>query len=531
MRGIFLPGNREVPSSPSADGARGRIGKASGRTPMMNDNGKSDRSVVPMKPPNNADSSAAEVVEGRDLAKGNVRQQNVPRTQSRIGTPSALERVRQAAMKDRDAKFTALFHHVTIERLRTAFGELHKKAAPGIDEVTWEQYGADLESNLWRLHDRLHRGAYRAKPSRRVYIPKTDGRQRPLGIASLEDKIVQRAMVEVMNAIYEQDFVGFSYGFRPGRSQHHALDALYVGIVRRKVNYVLDADIRGFFDAIDHEWLMKFIEHRIADKRVLRLIQKWLAAGVMEAGTKIETTQGTPQGATISPLLANVYLHYILDLWVQQWRKQHARGDVVIVRYADDFIVGFQRHADATRFLHELRERLRGFALELHPDKTRLIQFGQFAAARWVERQLKGHPETFNFLGFTHICAKTKNGKFLLMRRTMRQRMRATLKEVKLVLMRRRHLPIPIQGAWLGRVVRGYFAYHAVPTNVQALQSFRTQVERHWQHALSRRSQRGRPNWETMRRLSRRWIPTPRILHPWPDDRFDGRTQGKSRVR
>lgn len=501
------------------------------RTPMTNDEGKSDRSVVPVKPPNNAEPSAAEVVEGRGLAKGNMGQQNASRTQSRSGAHSALDRVRQAARRDRNAKFTALLHHVTVDRLREAFLQLHKKAAPGVDDVTWEQYGANLEDNLQALHRRLHRGAYRAKPSRRVYIPKPDGRQRPLGVASLEDKVVQRAVVEVMNAIYEQDFVGFSYGFRPGRSQHQALDALYVGIVRKKVNYVLDADIRGFFDAIDHGWLVKFVEHRIADKRVLRLIQKWMAAGVMEAGTWTESTQGTPQGATISPLLANVYLHYVLDLWAQQWRKRHARGDVVIVRYADDFIVGFQRHADAVRFLAELRERLRSFALELHPDKTRLIAFGLFAADRRAERGLDGHPETFNFLGFTHICARTKSGKFLLARRTMRQRMRATLKELKVALMRRRHLPIPIQGAWLGRVVRGYFAYHAVPTNVHALQAFRTQVERHWQHALSRRSQRGRPNWETMRRLSLRWIPKPRILHPWPDDRFDGRTQGKSRVR
>ena len=334
-----------------------------------------------------------------------------------------------------------------------------------------------------------------------------------------------------MGTIYEQDFLGFSYGFRPERSQHQALDALYVGIVRTKVNYVLDADIRGFFDAIDHGWLLKFVEHRVADTRVLRHIQKWLAAGVMEEGKWTETSQGTPQGATISPLLANIYLHYVLDLWVQQWRTRHARGDIVVVRYADDFIVGFQYHADAVRFQAELRERLRRFELELHPDKTRLISFGQFAAPRRAERGLKGSPETFDFLGFTHICAKTKSGKFLLARRTVRKRMRATLKALKLALLRRRHLPVPIQGAWLGRVVRGYYAYHAVPTNVQSMQAFRTQVERHWRHALSRRSQRGRPNWELMRRLSLRWIPTPRVVHPWPDDRFDVKTQGRSRVR
>jgi group II intron reverse transcriptase/maturase len=420
---------------------------------------------------------------------------------------------------------------VTVDRLRVAYLQLQKKAAPGVDGITWEQYGVELEENLRELHARLHTGAYRAKPSRRAYIPKADGRQRPLGIASLEDKLVQRAVAEVLNAIYEQDFLGFSYGFRPGRSQHQALDALYVGIVRKKVNFVLDADIRGFFDAIDHGWLRQFVEHRIADKRVLRLLQKWLVAGVMEEGKTTQSTQGTPQGATISPLLANVYLHYVLDLWVQQWRKRRARGDVVIVRYADDFIVGFQYQADAVRFLEELRERLRDFALELHPDKTRLIAFGLYAAERRAERGLKGHPETFNFLGFTHICARTKSGKFLLMRRTMRQRMRATLKEVKTALMRRRHLPIPIQGAWLGSVVRGYYAYHAVPTNMQMTQAFRTQVERHWRHALSRRSQRDRVTWQATRRLSLRWIPAPRIVHPWPDDRFDVHTQGRSRVR
>lgn len=498
---------------------------------MMNDEGKSDRLVVPEKSPNKAERSAAEAVEGRSLAKGNMTQQNASRTQSRTSAPSALDRVRQAATRDKSAKFTALFHHVTIDRLRAAYLEIQKRAAPGVDGVTWAQYGVGLEDNLRDLHDRLHRGAYRARPSRRVFIPKADGRQRPLGIASLEDKIVQRAVVEVLNAIYEADFLGFSYGFRPMRSQHQALDALYVGIVRKKVNYLLDADIRGFFDAIDHGWLLKFVEHRIADARILRLIQKWLAAGVMEDGQWTASGQGTPQGATVSPLLANVYLHYVLDLWVQQWRRRHARGDVVIVRYADDFVVGFQYHADATRFLVELRDRLRRFMLELHPDKTRLIPFGLFAAQRRVERGLKGRPETFNFLGFTHICGKTRSGKFLLMRRTMRQRLRTKLRELKSALMRRRHLPIPIQGKWLGSVVRGYFAYHGVPTNIQAMQAFRAQVERHWGHALSRRSQRGRLNWATMHRLSQRWIPAPKIVHPWPGDRFDVRTRGRSRVR
>jgi len=428
-------------------------------------------------------------------------------------------------------KFTAIFHHLTVDRLREAFLALKRGAAAGVDGVTWVQYAAGLEDNLRALHERLHKGTYRARPSRRVYIPKADGRQRPLGIASLEDKVVQRTVVEVMNAIYEQDFLGFSYGFRPARSQHQALDALAVGILRTKVNWVLDADIRGFFDAIDHGWLVKFVEHRIADRRVLRLIQKWLSAGVMENGRWAASEGGSPQGATVSPLLANIYLHYVLDLWIQQWRSRHARGDVVVVRYADDFIVGFQYHADAVKFLDELRERLRCFALELHPDKTRLLAFGKYANARRAEQHLKGTAATFTFLGFTHICAKTRAGRFLLARHTIRVRMRARLQAVKAELRRRRHLPITEQGRWLGQVVRGYFAYYAVPTNVHALSSFRRQVTRTWHRALKRRSQRDRLNWSRMKRLVRTWIPPARVLHPWPDERFDVRTRGKSPVR
>jgi group II intron reverse transcriptase/maturase len=364
-----------------------------------------------------------------------------------------------------------------------------------------------------------------------VYIPKADGRQRPLGIASLEDKLVQRAVVEVLNAIYEVDFLGFSYGFRPQRSPHNALDALAVGIQRKKVNWVLDADIRGFFDAIDHGWLVKFIEHRIADRRVLRLIQKWLSAGVMEEGRWTGSKVGSPQGATVSPLLANLYLHYVLDLWIQQWRKRHARGDVIVVRYADDFVVGFEHKPDAERFLDALRERLRSFALELHPDKTRLIAFGRRANAARRAGRVKGAAEVFSFLGFTHICAKNKAGRFLLARYTVKARMRAKLREVKAEVQRRRHRPIPEQGRWLGQVVRGYFAYYAVPTNIEALKSFRTQLIRTWRRALRRRSQRDRTKWARMRTLVRRWIPPARVQHPWPGERFDVRTQGKSPVR
>ena len=530
--GIFLCENREIRESLTADGAVGRIGKARGRTPRMHDSRKSDGPVVPAKPSNKAEPFAAEGVEGRGPAEGNMGEQNAPRTQRRIeGARSALDRVRQRARQDRKARFTTLFHHITADRLRDAYLKLQKRAAPGVDGVTWEQYGENLEGNLLDLHARLHRGAYRARPSRRVYIPKTGGRQRPLGIASLEDKLVQRAVVEVLNAIYEVDFLGFSYGFRPQRGPHNALDALAVGILRKKVSWVLDADIRGFFDAIDHGWLEKFVEHRIADRRILRLIQKWLSAGVMEEGQWTASKEGSPQGATVSPLLANLYLHHVLDLWVQQWRKRHARGDVVVVRYADDCVVGFEHKPDAERFLDALRERLRCFAWELHPDKTRLIAFGKSANAKREVQHSKGAVETFSFLGFTHICAKTRSGRFLLARPTVKSRMRAKLHEVKAKAQRRRHLPIPEQGRWLGQVIRGYFAYYAVPANIKAMGSFRTQIIRTWQRALRRRSQRDRTSRARMKALAQRWIPLAHVQHPWPDERFDVRTRGKSPVR
>lgn len=425
---------------------------------------------------------------------------------------------------------TALFHHVTIERLRAAFFTIKKRAAAGIDGITWQQYAENLEVNLQGLHGRLQRGAYRAKPSRRVYIPKADGRQRPLGIAALEDKIVQRAAVEVLNAVYEVDFLGFSYGFRPGRSQHDALDALSTGIRRRKVNWVLDADIRGFFDTLDRGWLMKFVEHRIGDARILALIRRWLSAGVLEDGTWKATEEGTPQGASISPLLANIYLHYAFDLWGQQWRKRHARGEMIVVRYADDFVVGFQYETDALRFQKALRKRLRGFSLELHAEKTRLIRFGAFAAQQRMEWG-KGRPETFDFLGFTHICGTTKSGAFTVVRRSISRRMHTKLREIHQELRRRWHVPIPAQGAWLAQVIRGYYAYHAVPGNFARLVQFRRLMIWCWYRALRRRSQRDRTTWTRMNRLAERWLPRPRILHPWPEERFDARTRGRSPVR
>jgi len=498
---------------------------------MMDGQRQSDRPGGPTKAPNNPGCTGAEGPEGSGLAEGNPSQQNAPRTQRRIGAPSALARVREVAGKDKQVRFTALLHHVyDVERLRAAYYALKRDAAPGIDGETWRHYGEALEANLGDLSGRLQRGVYRAKPVRRAYIPKADGRQRPLGVPVLEDKLVQRATVEVLNAIYEADFRGFSYGFRPGRSPHHALDALYAGLLTRKVNWVLDADIRGFFDAIAHGWLGQFLEHRIADRRVVRLIQKWLAAGVLEDGTRTGSELGTPQGGSVSPFLANVYLHYVFDRWVQRWRRTQARGDVIVVRYADDFIVGFQHRADAERFLAALRERLAKFALELHSEKTRLLEFGPYAAEN-RQRAGPGKPETFAFLGFTHICGKKRNGRFTVVRQTIRTRLQAKLSEVKAELRRRLHAPIPVVGAWLRSVVAGHLRYYGVPMNGPALATFCFQVGRLWYRALRRRSQTARLNWERMRRLLRRWLPPPRITHPYPLRRLGVVTQGKSPVR
>jgi group II intron reverse transcriptase/maturase len=414
-------------------------------------------------------------------------------------------------------RLTALLHHVyDVARLRAAFFALKKDAAPGVDGETWRHYEQTLEANLWSLSERLQHGAYRAKPVRRAYIPKTDGRQRPLGVPVLEDKIVQRAAVDVMNAIYETDFLGFSYGFRPKRSQHHALDALYVGLLTKKVNWVLDVDIRAFFDTIDHGWLIRFLEHRIADRRVVRLIQKWLNAGVLEEGQRTRAEEGTPQGGSVSPLLANVYLHYVFDLWVQVWRQKRAQGDVIVVRFADDIVLGFQVKSDAERFRVELTERFRRFHLELHPEKTRLLEFGPYATENRCRRGL-GKPETFNFLGFTHICGKKRsNGRFTVLRQTIRKRLDAKLQEVKAELRRRMHRPIREQGAWLRSVVGGHIRYYGVPMNTPALRIFRLQVGRLWLRALRRRGQRHRLTWARMWRHINRWLPPERVCHPYP---------------
>ena len=488
---------------------------------MMNEPKKSDPAIVAMKPTNKAGAiTVAELVERRAGAEGNANQQSTHRTQCRERVTQALGRVRQAAKARRKERFTALLHHVNIDLLRLSFYALKRNAAPGVDGVTWQDYESDLESNLQDLHAKVHRGAYRAKPSRRRYIPKPDGRQRPLGIAALEDKVLQRAVVAVLNAIYEEDFLGFSYGFRLKRSQHDALDALIVGIDRKKVNWILDLDVRDFFGTVSHAWLIRFMKHRIGDERILRLIRKWLKAGVLEEGVVTESESGTPQGSTVSPLLANIYLHYVFDLWAQQWRKRRATGDITIVRFADDAVLGFEHEAEARSFLEELRARFAEFSLSLHPDKTRLIEFGRHAAANREKRGC-GKPETYSFLGFTFICGKSRKGCFLIRRKTRADRMRATLKRIKEELRWRMHESIPEQGRWLGQVVRGYFAYHAVPTNRPALRSFLIGVTERWKHTLSRRSQRGKVTWERMTKIANDWLPQPRILHPWPSQRFN----------
>src|SRR6202163_3924433 len=460
-----------------------RSAKAINRTADANVQEQSDCAVVPMNQPNKEGQPPAEVGEGRAQTGENILPSNIPPTQSGNRMSQGLNGVRKAAKERKQERFTALLHHVTVGLLWDSFFALKRKAAPGVDGITWEEYETGLEGRLVNLHSRVHRGAYRAQPSRRVYIPKPDGRQRPLGVAALEDKVVQQAVVTILNQIYEEDFRGFSYGFRPGRSQHQALDALYVAITRKKVNWILDCDIRGFFDNLSQDWLLKFVQHRVADRRMLRLIQKWLKAGVMEEGEWKNTEMGTPQGSVASPLLATIYLHYVFDLWVDVWGKKCARGEVVVVRYADDNVIGFQHLADADRFLMEFRERLKKFGLELHPDKTRRIEFGRFAEHNRKQRG-EGKPETFDFLGFTHISGKDRNGASAVKRKTVSKRLRAKLLEVKQRLRRRMHEPVAQNGKWLRSIVQGYFNYHAVPGNTDRLSAFRCRVIRLWRTML-----------------------------------------------
>jgi RNA-directed DNA polymerase len=480
---------------------------------------KSDPVVVAGKPTNKAEQSAAESVERRAGAKGNADQQSTRRAQNRESVSQALVRVRQAARQRKKERFTSLLHHIDPAMLRTAFYAIKRDAAPGVDGMIWGTYERDLDRRIGDLHSRVKSGAYRAQPYRRSYIPKEDGSKRPLAVAALEDKIVQRATAAVLSAIYEEDFLGFSYGFRTGRGPHDALDALIVGISSTKVNFILDADIRSFFTEVSQEWLVRFLEHRVGDKRIIRLVQKWLRAGVLEDGIVTIEEKGTGQGSVISPLLANVYLHYVFDLWAERWRRRGATGDMIMVRYADDLVVGFEHECDARRFWDAMRDRLREFSLSLHPDKTRLIEFGRYAAQNRKRRGL-GKPETFKFLGFVLICGKSRRGGFLIKRKSRRDRMRARLQVIKEELRQRMHQPIPDTGKWLTQVVSGFFAYHAVPTNGAAIGAFRYHVTILWHRSLRRRSQRARLGWERMKKLADGFLPKPRILHPWPSDRF-----------
>ncbi len=492
---------------------------------------KSDEDVVPEKQPNKEGASSAEAVEGRASPKGNGGRTAAVRTQSWVTASNGLAAVRQAARESKEVRFTALLHHLTVELLEESYFALKRNSAPGIDGVRWQTYGENLEEKLTELHNRIHRGGYRARPARRSYIPKPDGTQRPLSILCLEDKIVQQAVVLVLEAIYEADFLGFSYGFRPGRNQHDALDALHAGIYRRRVNWVLDADIQGFFDAMSHDWMMRFLQHRIADRRILRLIAKWLKVGITDGHHAARSTVGTPQGAVISPILANIYLHYAVDLWTQAWRRKKASGDVIVIRYADDILLGFQHELEAQTFLHNLRERMRMFGLALHPDKTRLIRFGRHAAED-RRRLRQGKPETFDFLGFTHFCTRSWiTGTFVVGRKTIKKRMRAQLQAIKMELRRRWHDPIARTGAWLNKVLTGHLNYYAVPLNVRSVTWFFSRVKALWRRTLSRRSQRAYINWDKLSRLVDRFFPPIRILHPLPCHRFDAKTRGRSPVR
>ena len=515
--------NRETSLSTVGNGSP--AGEGLGRNTGMNGGEESDGVVVPMNPVNKAteqQAGAAEREEGRMSTKENIGPSRTYPAQDGQSVSQGLAGVRQRARENKQERFTTLLHHLTVDLLRESYNALKKSAAPGVDGVRWAEYGEGLEARLAELKDRIHRGAYRAQPSRRIYIPKADGRQRPIGIAALEDKVVQQAVVTILNAIYEVDFQGFSYGFRPGRSPHNALDALNAGIQRKRVNWILDADIRGFFDQMSHEWTMKFVQHRIADPRILRLIQKWLKAGVIEDGEWSETMGGTPQGAVISPLLANVYLHHVFDLWLKAWRKKVAGGEVIAVRYADDLVVGFQHRHEAERFLNEFRERLAKFGLELHPDKTRLIEFGRFAQVNRNKRG-EGDPESFTFLGFTHSCGTNSAGYFAIWRRSIRKRVEAKLQEVKQDLRARMHEPVPALGKWLRSVLNGHYQYHAVPGNWATLRRFRERLGRYWRQALNRRSQKSRMTAARMTRLIDRWLPRPHLVHPYPSVRFDAK--------
>ena len=503
---------------------------------MMNGMEKSDSVIVAVKSANKGPAVPAESIEPRTEPKGNLESQSTRRAQHRGSVTQAADRIRQFVQREPRERLTALLHHITVDALRWAFFELKKDAAAGADGMTWGMYEEGLEGRLADLHDRVHSGAYRATPSRRVNIPKPDGGTRPLGVAAIEDKIVQKAVTEIiLTPIYEAEFLGFSYGFRPRRGAHNALDALAVGLTQRKINWVVDCDIRAFFDNVSRDWLIRFLEHRIADKRVIRLIIKWLNAGVMEAGEWRDNLRGTPQGSVISPILANIYLHYVLDLWFQKkWRSREVKGDAIIVRYADDFVVGFQHKWDAERFLKAVKERFGSFELELHPDETRLIEFGRFAVKDRRQRGF-GRPETFDFLGFTHYCTETRRGQFQVGRKPVAKRMSRTLKRIKEALRRRMHENVGDTAKWLGKVLDGWLNYYAVPMSYRYLQRFVLGLKRMWLSILRRRSQKDHFKWARITQLTARHWPTLKIRHPWPDQRFAvsaeaGATQGRSRM-
>ena len=494
-------------------------------------NEKSDKVIVPKKRLNKENKFSAEVVEERTLPKRNTGQTTAVRTQSRDVASSGLAGVRQAARLRKDIQFTALLHHITVELLEQSYFALKRNSAPGLDGMRWRVYGENLNDRLIMLHSRIHKGNYRASPARRTMIPKADGSERPLSILCLEDKIVQQAVVYVLEAIYEDDFMGFSYGFRRGRSQHDALDALSTGIYRKRVSWVLDADIQGFFDAMSHDWILQFLQHRIRDKRLLRLIAKWLKVGVMNGHHREGNDIGAPQGAVVSPILANIYLHYVLDLWAHQWRRRTATGDMIIIRYADDSVFGFEREQDAKDFLDNMHRRMKAFGLVLHPDKTKLIRFGRFAIS---ERKRLGErkPETFDFLGFAHFCTfSRKNGAFVIGRKTIKKRMRATLKAIKVELRRRWHDPIPKTGQWIQKVLQGHMNYFSVSGNDSSLWLFSQEVKRLWLQRIRTRSQRAFMSWTRFVQLTARFFPRVRLLHPHPSYRFDVRTRGRSPVR
>ena len=499
---------------------------------MMNGMEKSDSGVLAVKSANKGTAVPAESMEQRTEPEGNPGSQSTRRTQDRESVTQAAERIRRFVQREPRERLTTLLHHVTVEALRWAFFALKKDAAAGADGMTWREYAQGLEGRLADLHDRVHSGAYRATPSRRVNMAKPGGGTRPLGVAALEDKIVQKAVVEtILTPIYEAEFLGFSYGFRPGRRAHDALDALSVGIMRRKISWVVDGDIRAFFDTVSRDWMVRFLEQRIADKRVIRLIIKWLNAGVMEAGEWRDDLRGTPQGSVISPILANVYLHYVLDLWFQKkWRHHGVNGDTIIVRYADDFVVGFQYRRDAERFVEAVKGRFASFDLEMHPEKTRLIEFGRFARESRRKRG-QGKPETFDFLGFTHCCAKTRNGRFRIGRNPVARRMTRTLKRIKEALGRRMHQDVEEVAQWLGKVVNGWLNYFAVPNSSRYLRRFVMRLQRIWHHVLRRRSQKDRFSWVRLSRLTRMYWPKLEIRHPWPEQRFAvNSTRGRSPV-